>query len=175
MTEVQLDDLVDFCAREDAHIGDIIRAAFGNPVDAIAAAVAREEAVAAQVRPPTDNERAAIEKLATETAALQDEIAELLGDRGKRLSSMKKDLTGRMIAHGLKEIVISGRPAIELTQTRSRKGTRKAIVAALIEKLGEKEGKMKGANLWNAIKFVEGHKLSIPSPVPESGDVEPSY
>lgn len=169
---------------EDTHIGDLIRSVFGNPVDAIASALAREDAVAEQVRKPTDNEMAAIEKLAIETAALQDEIALLLADRLSRMKSMRKDLTGRMVAHGLKEIKIAGRPAIELTDTLSRKPTRKAIVAAMqkayIAKLGDKakgmkEGKERAFALWGSIEAIPGHKLTIPEPVPEAGDVEPSY
>jgi hypothetical protein len=167
----------------ELHIGDVIRAAFGNPVDAIAAAVAREDAIAEQVRPPTDNEKAAIEKIAAEAAALQDEIADLMGDRGSRLSALRKDLTGKMIRHGLKELKIAGRPAIELANTSSRKPTRKAIVAALqkayVEKLGEKdgmkEGKLKAFALWNSLAPTPGVKLTIPAPVPESDEVEPSY
>lgn len=163
----------------EINIGDVIRVAFGNPLDAIAAALKRqeeeEEALAEQVRPATQVEQAAMEKVATETASLQDELSALVGDKQTRLKNLRKDLTGRMIKHGLKELKIAGRPAIELTTTRSRKGTRKSIVAAMVAKLGEKEGKMKGTNLWNAIAFTDGVKLTIPAPLPESGDVEANY
>jgi hypothetical protein len=160
---------------EDYHIGDIVRSVFGNPVDAIVAAVVREEAIAEQVRPPTANEQAAMEAVASKAAALQDEIAELIGDRAKRLKALRAELTGKMIQHGIKELKIAGRPAIELTATRSRKANKKTITAALVKKLGEKEGKMKAANLWNAIEWKNGHSLSIPQPAPDMDDVEPSY
>jgi len=160
---------------EDYHIGDIIRVAFGNPVDAVASAVAREDAIAEQVRPATDNEKAEMEAVAIKAAALQDEIAEAMGDKGSRLRALRSDLTGRMLKHGVKELKIAGRPAIELTDTRSRKANKKSITAALVKKLGEKEGKMKAANLWNALAWTNGHKLSIPQPAPEVDEVEPSY
>ncbi len=160
---------------EEYHIGDIVRSAFGNPVDAIVAALVREEAVDEQVRPPTSNEQAAIEAVATEAAALMDEISQLMGDRASKLKALRADLTGKMLKHGLKEIKIAGRPAIELTPTRSRKANKKTITAALVKKLGEKEGKMKAANLWNAIEWKNSHALSIPQPAPDMDDVEPSY
>ena len=161
---------------EDYHISDIVRAAFGNPVDALVAALVREdEAVAEQVRPPTANEQAAIEVVASKAAALQDEISHLMGDRGKKLKALRAELTGKMLKHGMKELKIAGRPAIELTATRSRKANKKTITAALVKKLGEKEGKMKAANLWNAIEWKNGHSLSIPQPAPDMDDVEPSY
>ncbi len=162
----------------EINIGDVIRVAFGNPLDAIAAALKRqeeEEAITEQVRPATQEEQAAMEKVADEAASLQDELAALVGDKQTKLKDLRKDLTGRMLKHGLKELKIAGRPAIELTTTRSRKATRKSIVAAMVAKLGEKEGKMKGTNLWNAIAFTDGVKLTIPSPLPESGDIEASY
>lgn len=161
---------------EDYHIGDIVRAAFGNPVDALVAALVREdEAVDEQVRPPTANEQAAIEAVASNAAALMDEISQLMGDRASKLKALRADLTGRMLKHGIKELKIAGRPAIELTATRSRKANKKTITAALVKKLGEKEGKMKAANLWNAIEWKNGHSLSIPAPAPDMDDVEPSY
>ena len=165
------------------NIGDMIRVAFGNPIDAMVTALVREDAEAEQVRPPTDNERAEIEKVAMEAAALQDELA-AHNDKFAKLRALKKDLTGRMIQHGLKELTIEGRPAIELTDTNSRKPTRKAIVAAMqkayIAKLGDekkgmKEGKLKAFALWNSIEATAGHKLTIPAPAPEVDDVEPNY
>ena len=164
------------------NIGDMIRVAFGNPLDAVAAALIREDALAEQVRPPTDNEQAEIEKVAAEAAALQDELA-VHNEAFDKLRALKKDLTGRMIQHGMKELKIDGRLAIELTDTNSRKPTRKAIVSAMqkayVEKLGEKEGMKEGKTrafaLWAALEPTIGHKLTIPAPVPEIGDVEPNY
>ena len=66
----------------------------------------------------------------------------------------------------------------------NRKPTRKAIVAAMqkayIDKLGDKakgmkEGKIRAFALWGAIEATPGHKLTIPAPAPEAGDVEPNY
>jgi len=152
-------------------IGEVIRVAFGKPVDADA-----DEAVVEQVRPPTDNEKAAIEKIAAEAAALQDELS-MYGEKFGKLKALKKDLTGKMILHGLKELKIAGRPAIELADTNSRKPTRKAIVAAMqkayVEKLGEKEGMKEGKTrafaLWGAIESTPGHKLTIPVDVEATG------
>ena len=160
---------------EDYHIGDIVRAAFGNPVDALVAALVREEAVDEQVRPPTANEQAAIEGVASEAAAWEEGVGQMMGDGGYKREALRGDLTGKMLKHGLKELKIAGRPAIELTATRSRKANKKTITAALVKKLGEKEGKMKAANLWNAIEWKNGHRLSIPAPAPDMDDVEPSY
>jgi len=165
----------------EIHIGDVIRAAF-DAEQPDAAAIAREEAIAEQVRPPTPDELAAIEKVAEETAQLQDELSQF-NDKFSKLRDLKKDLTGKMIKHGLKELKIAGRPAIELADTNSRKPTRKAIVAAMqkayVEKLGEKkgmkEGKERAFALWGALAPTPGHKLTIPAPVPESDDVEPNY
>lgn len=162
----------------ELQIGDVIKAAFGVPESSDAT----DEAIAEQVRPPTPEELAAIEKVAAEASALQDELSKY-SDQFSKLRDLKRDLTGRMVKHGMKELKIAGRPAIELADTNSRKPTRKAIVAAMqkayVEKLGEKEGmkvgKQKAFALWGTIDPTPGHKLTIPEPVPESDEVEPSY
>lgn len=169
----------------DLSIGDIIRATLGNPLDALAKAdtlPAIPEQLEQQIRPPTPNELAVIESLAEKAAKLKDEISAAMGTKGSDLRKLTAELKDKMLSHGMKEVVIAGRPPIELTEKLTRKNTRKALVAAyqkvMIEKLGDekkgmKEGKMKGLNMWNKIDQSIGHTLSIPDPSPP--DVEPHY
>lgn len=150
----------------DYNIGDLVRVAFGmNPLDALAKADT-EPAIEEQVRKPTDNELAEIEQIATDAAELQDALKEAVGDKQQRLRSLRNQLKDRMLRHGLKEIEIDGRPPIELTESSSRKPTRKAIISVLQKQLGAKEGKMKALNLWNAIEPTTSHSVKIPDPVP---------
>jgi len=174
----------------DYNVGDLIRAMLGNPLDAIAKAdivpdqsvpaqQARAEAsceqIAEQVRPPTQEEQAEIEALAESAAQLQDEIKALMGDRSKKMRALKDQLKDRFLRHGLKEVTIAGRPPIELTESKNRKPTRKAIIEVMQktmiaqlgdEKEGKKQGKMKALNLWNAIEQTTSNSISIPDPSP---------
>jgi len=165
-------------------IGDIIRAALGNALDALARAdIVTEPAIVDQVRPPTDEELAAITATAESAAQLQDEIKTVMGDRGRQLSKLKAELKDRMLKHGLRELTVSGRPPIELNESNSRKPTRKAIIATFqdselkklteeqrrdskLKKKAEADGKMRGLNLWNAIETSTSYSVSIPDPVP---------
>lgn len=156
-------------------IGDIIRASMGNPLDAIVKATAPEPAIVDQVRPATAEDLAAITATAEEAARLQDEIKATMGDRGRQLSKLKAELKDKMLKHGLRELTVNGRPPIELSESNSRKPTRKAIIKVLQDayvlklgdkKKGEAEGKMKALNLWNAIETVTSYSVSIPDPVP---------
>jgi hypothetical protein len=137
-----------------------------------------------QVRPPDQAELAAIEAIAQNAAQLQDEIRERMGDRAQRLKALKAELKGKLLQHGLKEITINGRPPIELTESNSRKPTRKAIIGVMEEACAKKltdeerrepkklkaakaEGKMKALNLWNAIPYATSTSVKIPDPSPE--------
>lgn len=162
---------------EDWDLGDILRASLGHPLDALAAIPAVDQ----QVRAATPNELAAIEVVAEKAARLQDEIKAAVGEKGGELRKLKDQLKQSLLQHGLKELTIAGRPPIELSETKNRKPTRKAIVAtmqdALVDELGEveakKEGKIRAFKLWASIKPTIGHSLSIPDPSPP--DIEPSY
>lgn len=157
---------------DDLNIGDIIRATLGNPLEAIAKAEGlAPPAIEEQVRLPTANEMVVIEELASEAARLQDEIRDLLGDRQKRLSSLKDQLKDQMLQRGLKEINLTGRPPIELSESKNRRPTKKSIVEALQSLLGEKEGKEKGEAVWNRIEPSISYSLSIPDPVGPTEDV----
>lgn len=158
----------------DYNIGDIVRVAFTDKsatLDNLAKAdIVSEPAIDQQVRKPTDNEQAEIEKIATEAAELQDELKKVVGDKQRRLKSLRDQLKEKMIHHGLNEVTISGRPPIELASSSSRKPTRKAIISVLQEQLGKKEGKMKALNLWNAIEPTTSQKITIPDPAPPEMD-----
>ena len=166
-------------------IGDIVRVAFTDkPLDALAQAdIVPDGPAMEQVRPPTDNEAAEIEKLAMEAARLQDELKAAAGELPGELKKAKDQLKERMLRHGLKEVTITGRPPIELTASNSRKPTRKAIVGVLeeaaVKKLTEEqrrdskklkaakvEGKTKALNLWNAIPYSTTQSVRIPDPAP---------
>jgi len=165
-------------------IGDLIRATFGNPLDALAKADTAPDQIEEQVRPPDQAEMAAIEEVARNAAQLQDEIKELIGDRNTRMRALRAELKENLLRFGMKEIVINGRPPIELTESSSRKPTRKAIVTVMEEscvkkltdeqrrdpkqlKAAKADGKMKALNLWNAIPTSTSIGVSIPDPSPE--------
>lgn len=173
----------------DYDIGDILRAALGCPLDAVVQATS-EPAIEEQVRPPTKEELAEITELAEKAARLQDEVRELVGDKNRELSALKKQLKQKFLDHGMEELQIAGRPPIELTTSNARKANRKTIVAAYqkrelelltdeqrrdpkAKKKAEAEGKRKGLNLWNTIDMTTSHSLSIPDPSPP--DLEPDY
>jgi len=154
-------------------MGDLIRAMLGNPLDALARADIVSDVEPA--RPPSAGELAAIQDLAENAARLQDEIQAAVGDKGGELRKLKSQLKDQMLRHGLRDVSIAGRPPIELTESSSRKPTRKAIVSAMqkamIKQLGDeekgmKEGKMKALNLWNLIEPSKTNSLSIPDPSP---------
>jgi len=172
----------------DFNIGDIVRVAFGDPsqtLDHLAKAdIAPDEpAIEEQVRPPTDNELAEIEKIAADAAELQDKLKEATGTMAGDLKKKKDQLKEKMIRHGLKELTIGGRPPIEITETKSRKPTRKAIIGVLENasvgkltdgqrrdpkqlKKAKAEGKTKALNLWNSIERTTSQSLKIPDPSP---------
>jgi hypothetical protein len=174
-------------------IGDIVRVAFTDkPLDALAKAdiVPDEPAIALQVRPPTDNELAVIEKIALDAAELQDKLKEAAGSLASDLKKLKDQLKEKMIRHGMTEVNISGRPPIELASSRSRKASRKAIIGVLETaaekklteeerrdpkqvKRAKKEGKTEALNLWNAIDYTTTQSVKIPDPSPP--EVESPY
>jgi hypothetical protein len=157
-------------------MGDLINSIFKNPVDAITEAVVREEEeerIAEQLRPATDNELAEIETIAEAAAKLQDELkAEPVDERPKQLKALKAELLARLLKHGMKELNIPGRPAIEVVVTNNRKPTRKAIIATM-EKADPKEGRKKAIQLWNSIEPTTSEKVVIPEPSPP--EVESPY
>lgn len=176
----------------DFNIGDIVRVAFTDkPLDALAKAdIVEDEPATEQVREPTSNELAALEKLAQEAAELQDKLKEATGTMPGELKKLKAQVKLTMLKHGMKELTISGRPAIELTESSSRKASRKSIIAVLetaaVKKLtdeqrrdakqlkaAQKEGKTKALNLWNAIEPTVSQSLKIPEPSPP--EVESPY
>ena len=165
-------------------IGDLVRATWGNPLDALAKADTAPDQIEEQVRPPDQAELAAIEAIAQNAAQLQDEIRERMGDRGQRLKALRAELKGKLLQFGMTEITIPGRPAIELTESNSRKPTRKAIIAVMEEasvkkltdeqrrdpkqlKKAKADGKMKALNLWNTIPYSVSQSIKIPDPSPE--------
>jgi len=174
----------------DYNIGDLVRVAFADkPLDALAKAdiAPSEPAIEEQVRKPTDNEQAEIEKLATEAAELQDELKAATGDKGSRLKSLRNQLKEKMLQHGLTEVNINGRPPIELATSQSRKASRKSIVAVLedaeakkltkeqqrdpkVLKKAKSEGKKKALNLWNTIPYTVSQSIKIPDPAPPEVD-----
>ena len=168
-----------------SNIGDVIRTTLGKPAKSDA-----PEELASQVRPPTSEEMAEIENIATEAARLQDELRAVDDDRPARLRKLVGELKIRMLAHGLTDVVISGRPPIELGTTNNRKPTRKGIIAAFqdleLEKLTEEQrrdtklvkeaeskGKQNGLNFWNRIEPTTSHSVKIPDPTPP--EVESPY
>jgi len=168
------------------NIGDIVRVAFGDsPLDALAKAdiVPDDPAIEQQVRAPTDNELAEIEALAMKAAAIQDKLKGAQGTMPGDLSKLRDQLKEKLMQHGMTEVVIHGRPPIELTASNSRKPTRKAIVAILEDAAAKKltdgerrddrkvkqakmEGKTKALNLWNMIPQVTSFSVKIPDPAP---------
>ena len=154
-------------------LGDIIRLSLGPP-EAVLNAMAAIPETPEEVAPPSDNEMAEIEKLATDAAALQDFIKEAIGSKSGDLRKLKAQLKERLIHFGLKEVTIAGRPPIELNESKTRKPTRKAIVSVmqkqLVEELGEteakKEGKLRAFKLWASIEQSTSQSLSIPDPSP---------
>lgn len=174
----------------DYNIGDIVRVAFSDsPLDALAKAdiVPDEPAIEEQVRKATDNEQAEIEGLAREAAELQDELKKSIGDKNTRLKSLRNQLKEKMILHGLKEVVINGRPPIELTSSSSRKASRKSIIEVLEDvavgkltddqrrdprqlKAAQKQGKTNALNLWNKIPMTDSQSVKIPDPAPAEMD-----
>ncbi len=173
---------------DEFSIGDIIRAACINPLDAIVRADGLEgPAIDEQVRAPTDNELAELEQIAFDAARVQDELRAAVGDLDKKLRGLRDQLKERLLRHGLKEVVIAGRPPIELTESNSRKPTRKSIIevleAAEVSKIvnpspkalkeAKAKGKMKALNLWNAIPQSTSYGISIPDPTPP--EVDSSY
>lgn len=176
----------------DLNIGDIVRVAFSGPERTLDNLVAAdtEPAIEEQIRPPTDNEKAEIEELARQAAELQDKLKEVQGDMPGELRSLKDQLKEKMLRHGMKEINIHGRGPIELTESSSRKGTRKSIIDVMerksVEQLTEEQrrdpkqlksakadGKKKALNLWNAIEPTVSQSLKIPDPAPP--EVESPY
>ena len=163
-------------------IGDIIRGSLGNPLDAIIKAALPGPAIADQVRPPTTDEMRGIEEVAEKAAQLQDELSELSPKFGE-LKRLKTELKAQMMKHDLREVVIAGRPPIELNESNSRKPTRAAIVAVMqeaevkklteeqrrdpkLKKKAEADGKMRALNLWNAMPQSTSYSVSIPAPAP---------
>ena len=159
----------------DYDIGDLVRVAFGNPLDALALADTKpdEPAIVEQLRAPTAEELAVMEKLASDAAIAQDKLKEAAGTLAADLKKLKAQLKEQMIRFGMSEITINGRPPIELTSSSSRKPTRKAIIAVLQKQLGDKEGKMKALNLWNKIEPTVSQSVKIPDPSPP--EVESPY
>ena len=173
-------------------IGDLVRVAFGQPLDALAQADIPPAAPAIEVqdRPPSDNELAVIEKLAADAAELQDKLKVAAGSMAADLKKLKAQLKEKMIRHGMSEVNINGRPPIELTSSNSRKPTRKAIIGVLEDasvkkltdeqrgdpkqlKAAKREGKTKALNLWNAIDYTTSQSVKIPDPSPP--EVEAPY
>lgn len=162
--------------KTELDIGDVLRAALGNPLDAMVKAVESEpakESLAEQAKAPTPLVLENLEKVATAAAELQDEIKGLVGEKQKQLNQLKGILKEQMLNHGLKQVTISGRPPIELTESVSRKPTRKGIIEILQKELGEKEGKAKGMSLWNQLEPTTSYSLSIPDPNPP--EIESPY
>lgn len=170
---------------DDFSIGDVIRAAIGSPLDAIVKA--DELAIEEQVRAPTDNELAELQKLASQAAELQDELRAAIGDKQQRLKILTSRLKDEMMSHGMKDITIAGRPPIELTERKNRKPTQKAIVAAMQEeerkkltadqledpkekKKAEAAGRARALHLWNSIEPTVSQSISIPDPSPPEVD-----
>lgn len=167
-------------------IGDIIRSALGaesSEEDAPAA-------IADQVRPPTSEEMREIEELCAKAAKLQDELRAVVDTRPAELKKLRAEIKDRMLLHGLQDVVIAGRPPIELAESNSRKPTRKAIIDVYekdaLKKLTEEqkrdpkakkkalqEGKRLALNLWNAIEPTTSHSVKIPDPTPT--EVESPY
>ena len=165
-------------------IGDIIRAGLGSQ------ATSAEPAIADQVRPPTSDEMREIEELCTKAALLQDELSAIKDDRPGRLKKLRDEIKLRMLKHGLRDVVIAGRPPIELAESSSRKPTRKAIVDVYVRdavsklteeqrrdpkltKKAEQEGKRLALNLWNAIEPSTSFSVKIPEAAPT--EIESPY
>lgn len=160
-------------------IGDIIRATLSR----VTSSDAPEAAIADQVRPPTSEEMKEIEELCASAAQLQDELKAETDDRPARLKALRDEIKDRMLKHGLRDVVIAGRPPIELAESNSRKPTRKAIVDVYVKdaisklteeqqrdpklkKKAEQEGKRLALNLWNAIEPSTSFSVKIPDPAP---------
>jgi len=157
-------------------MGDLIRAIHMNPCDAMARAdiVGEGPAIEEQDRSPTPNELAEIEKLAEDAARIQDELRAIKDDRPTKLKKLKAELLGRMLKHGMRELKIYGRPAIEVSSSRSTKPTRKSIIETLQRMHGdEKKGRKEAIKIWNAIEVTVSNSLKIPEPSPP--EVEAPY
>lgn len=170
---------------DDYDIGDVIRAALGNPLDAIAQA--SEPAIEEQVSSPTSNEQAEIEALAMEAAQLQDELRAAIGDKQSRLRGLTGRLKDQMLKHGMRSVIVAGRPPIELVERSNRKPTRKAIIDVLqneelkqltdeqskdpkVRQKAMDQGKTKALNLWNKIEPTISQSITIPEPTPPEVD-----
>ena len=173
----------------DYDMGDIIRGLLGNTLDAVAKAV--EPAIDEQIVDASVQELDELRSLAEKAARAQDELKDAIGDKQKNLRKLKDELKDRMLKHGLKELKIAGRPPIEITESSSRKPTRKGIIKAYQDgytkkltdeerrdpkkvKAAEAEGKTKALNLWNSIEPSVSQSLKIPDPAP-TDDVESPY
>lgn len=153
----------------DYDMGDIIRGLLGNPLDAVAKAT--EPAISEQIVDASIDELKDLTALAEKAAKAQDELKSIIGTKQKDLRNLKNELKDRMLKHGLNDLRIAGRPPIEITESSSRKPTRKAIIEAMIKALGdEKEGKMKALNLWNMIEPTTSQSLKIPDASPVEPD-----
>lgn len=155
-------------------MADLINVIFMNPLDAVVKGIADddEEAIQRQIRPATPEEMADIESLAQRAALLQDEIKGLLGNKPRELAALKEQLLERMLNHGLPEVYVPGRPAIEVVVRNERKGSKKSLIAARTKELAGDKAKATEeiTRLWNAIPQVPKESLSIPDPTPPEID-----
>lgn len=151
---------------------DLIRSVFMNPCDAMAHAdIVDEPAIEEQARAPSPNELADLEKLAEAAARLQDDIKANPDDRSKQLKVLKDELLDKMLTFKLNSLEIPGRPAIEVTTSRSTKANRKNLIATMQELLGdEKKGKTEALRIWDRLPMPESHSLKIPDPSPPEVD-----
>ena len=148
----------------DINMGDLIRSVFLNPCDAIARV--EEPAICEQVKAPTEEELAEMEKLAEAAAQLQDEISQTPKDpRPGQLKALKGELLNRLLRHGMKELDIHGRPSIEVVTTSARKINRKVLMDTM-GRLDPENGKNNAVKIWNAIPMTPSDKLVIPDPSP---------
>ncbi len=136
-----------------------------NPCDAIAKALEDEPAIEEQDSEPSSDDLEELEKLAMDAARLQDELKEIQGDRPTRLRNLKKQVLEKMLKHGLRELKLPDRPAIEVVTRNNRKPTKKAITGVL--------GKAEADKLWSSIEPTTSNSLEIPDPVPP--EVESPY
>lgn len=153
-------------------IADIISAIFARPADPPQDDDA--EAVQRQIRPATPNEMADIEALAMRTALLQDEVRALMGKKAQELRNLQQQLLDRMLNHGIPELHIAGRPAIEVVLRKERRASKKSITAALTKELGDpKKAAAEATKLWNSIPQVDKESLVIPDVA--QPDIESPY
>lgn len=145
---------------EPVSLGDIVTAMFARPSnpkaedDEPSDSSSPPPAEARQITPATPEQLVAIKELAASAADLFDEIEELVGSKAVELGAKKQALRELMLAHGMKEIEVPGRPPVELNTKRDKKPTKKAITAIL--------GPEKGAELWAKLPAEPSHYVTIP-------------